>query len=114
MHTVLCMSRVFLVSPVILLSSLCRSQKVNYSQADYLHTRPAEKHVSLWGLGELRKHTIFVKKKSRNIQQQAKWEEEKFCAEILEQSMGARNRVGIGFLHGLDGLARCDEGPGIT
>ncbi len=71
-HTVLCMSRVFLVSMVTLLSSLCRSEKVNYSQADYLHIRPAEKHVSLWGLGGLRNNTIFVKKKSRNIQKQGR------------------------------------------
>jgi hypothetical protein len=69
---------------------------VNYSpQADYLHIRATVKHVSLWGLGGLRNNTIFLKKKMRNIQKQAKWEEEKFCAEILEQSLGARNRVGF-------------------
>jgi hypothetical protein len=70
-HTVLCMSRVFLVSPVILLSSLCRSEKVNYSQADYLHIRATEKHVSLWGLEGIRNNLIFVTNKMRDIQKQA-------------------------------------------
>jgi hypothetical protein len=58
----------FVVSPVILLSSLCRSEKVNYSQADYLPIRAAVKHVSLWGLGGLRNNTIFLKKKTRKFE----------------------------------------------
>jgi hypothetical protein len=44
---------------------------VNYSQADYLHIRAAEKHVSLWGLEGIRNNLIFVKKKMRDIQKQA-------------------------------------------
>jgi hypothetical protein len=102
----------FVVSPVTLLRSLCRSEKGNYSQADYLYIRAAEKHVSLWGLGGLRNNTVFLKKKTRNIQKQGRGGV--LVLEILNILWGpgteedrATEAGGIHSLESIPGLHKC-------